>query len=102
MVPVGAGSPIEAVAVRHEEGAVAARLGTALGPVPIPAGAGPAQPQRPSSLRGQGISVIQDGGLSLSIAVSFYASEEMLKLLSLLSGWGRRANGLLLAVRIQR
>lgn len=99
MVPVGAGSPIEAVTIRHEEGAVTAGLGTALGPVTIPAGTGPIQPQRP---RGQRISVIQDGSFSLSVTVSLYASEKTFKLLSLLSGWGRWANGLLLAVRVDR
>lgn len=96
-MPVGARSPIEAVAIRHEECAVTAGLGTALGPVTIPAGAGPIEPQRP---RGQRISIIQDGGFSLSILVSLYASEKTFELLSLLSGWGRQANGLLLAVRM--
>lgn len=38
MVPVGARCPIEAVTIRHEEGAVTAGLGAALGPVTIPAG----------------------------------------------------------------
>lgn len=102
MMPVGAWSPVEAVTIRHEEGAVAARLGTALGSVTIPAGTGPTEPQRPSSLRGQRISIIQDGCLSLPILVSLYASEKTLKLLSLLSGWGQRANGLLLALGVDR
>lgn len=99
MVPVGARSSIEAVTIRHEEGAVTARLGTALGPVTIPAGTGPTEPQRP---RGQRISIIQDGGFSLSISGSLYASEKTFKLLSFLSGWGRWANGLFLAVRMDR
>lgn len=102
MVPIGAGSPIEAVPIRHEEGAVAAGLGAALGPIPVPAGTGPAEPQRPGSLGGQRISVVQDGGLSLSVSVSLYASEETLKFLSFLSGRRRRADGLLLAVRVDR
>lgn len=99
MVPVGARSPIEAVTIRHEECAVTARLGTALGPVTVPAGTGPIEPQRP---RGQRISIIQDGGFSLSISISLYASEKTFELLSLLSGRGWRANGLLLAVRVNR
>lgn len=99
MVPIGARSPIEAVTIRHEERAVTARLGTALGPVTITAGTGTIEPQRP---RGQGISIIQDGGFSLSISVSLYASEKTFKILSLLSGWGRQANGFLLAVRMNR
>lgn len=98
MVPIGAWSPVEAVTIGHEEGAVTARLGTTLGPVTIPAGTGPAQPQCPTSVRRQRISIIQDGGLSLSIPVSLYASKKTLKLLSLLSGWGHWANGLLLAL----
>ncbi len=95
MMPVGPWSTIKAVAIRHEEGAVTARLGTALGPVTIPAGTGPIELQRP---RGQRISIIQNGGFSLSISVSLYASKKTFKLLSLLSGWGRQANGLLLSV----
>lgn len=38
MVPVGAGGSIEAVPIRHEECAVTAGLGTALGPVTVSAG----------------------------------------------------------------
>lgn len=101
MVPIGAGSPIEAVAVGHEEGAVAAGLSTALGPVTIPTGTRPTQPQRPVWLRRQGISIIQDGGLPLSVSASFYASKETVKLLSFLPG-RRWTNGLLLVVRMDR
>lgn len=50
MVPIGAGSPIEAVTIGHEEGAVAAGLGAALGPVTVPAGTRPTESQRPGSL----------------------------------------------------
>lgn len=97
MVPVGPRSPVEAVTVRHEESAVAAGFGTALGSVAIPAGAGPTEPQ---SARGQGVSVVQDGGFPLSISGSLYASKKTFELLSFLSGWGRWANGFFLAVRM--
>lgn len=97
MVPIGARSSVEAVTVRHEESAVAAGFGTALGPVAVPAGTGPAEPQR---ARGQRVPVIQDGGLPLSISGSLYASEKTFQLLPFLSGWGRWANGLFLAVRM--
>lgn len=98
MVPIGAGGPVEAVTIGHEEGAVAARLGATLGPVPIPAGAGPTEPQRSTSLGGQRIAVVQDGRLSLSIPVSLYASEKTLQLLSLVPGRGQQADGILLAL----
>ncbi len=100
MVPIGTGSPIEAVPIRHEESAVTVQLSTVT--VTIPTGTGPTEPQHPSSFRGQSISIIQDGGLSLSISASFYASKKTFKLLSLLSGWGRWVNGLLLLVRRDR
>lgn len=95
MVPVGARSSVEAVTVRHEESAVAAGFGTALGSVAIPAGTGPTEPQ---CARGQRVSIVQDGGFALSISGSLYASEETFKLLSFLSGWGWRADGFFLAV----
>lgn len=44
MVPIGAWSPIEAVTIGHEEGAVTAGLGAALGPVTISARTGPIEP----------------------------------------------------------
>lgn len=96
-MPVGARSPIKAVTIRHEESAVTAGLGTALGPVTIPAGTRTVELQRP---RRQRISIIQDGGFSFSISTSLYASKKTFEVLSLLSGWGRQANGLLLVVRM--
>ena len=102
VVPVGARSPIEAVTVRHEESTVTTRLSTALGPVPVSAGTRPTEPQCPGSFRGQGISIIQDGSLSLPIPVSLYASKKTCEVLSLLSGRRRRTNRLLLAVRMDR
>lgn len=98
MVSVGARSTIEAVTIRHEEGASTARLSTALGPVTIPAGTGPTEPQR---TRGQRI-IIQDGSFSLSISGALDAAKKTFKLLSFLSAWGWRANGLLLALRMDR
>lgn len=98
MVSISARGPIEAVTIRHEESAFTARLSTALGPVTIPAGTGPTEPQR---ARGQRI-IIQDGGLSLSISVALDAAKKTFELLSFLSGWGWRTNGLLLAVRMDR
>lgn len=44
MVPIGAGSSIEAVTIGHEEGAITARLGAALGPVTISARTGTIEP----------------------------------------------------------
>lgn len=101
MMPISAGSPIEAVTIRHEKSAITARLSTALRPVTIPTGAGPTKPcQRPISLRGQRISIIQYGRLSLSISVSFDATKQTFQLFSLLSGWRWRANRILLAIRM--
>lgn len=100
MVPVGAGGPVQAVAVGHEECAVTAGLGAALGSVAVPAGARPAESQRPGSLRWQGIPVVQDGSLSLSVSVSLYASQKTLKLLPFLSGRRWWTDGLLLSVRV--
>lgn len=100
VVPVGAGSAIQAVTIRHEEGAVTPRFRTALGPVTVAARTRPVEPQRARSLRRQRISIIQDGGLSLSIPVPLYPSQKTFKLQSFLSGWGQRANRLLLALRM--
>lgn len=86
---------IEAVAVRHEEGAVTARFGTALGAVTIPARTRPTEPQCPTSLRGPRISIIQNGGLSLSVWVPLDPSEETFKFLPLLPGRGRGTDRIL-------
>lgn len=101
-MPIGPRSPIEAIAIRHEEGAVTPWLSTALRPVTIPAGTRPTEPQRASSLRLNRISIIQNGGLPLSISVSLYASKKTLKLLPFLSGGRWWANGLLLVVWMDR
>ena len=92
MVPVGARRPVQAVPVGHEQGAVAAGLGAALGPVPRPAGARAPQPHRPRRrLGGQRVAVVQDGGLALAVAAPapFDAAEHAVELLPLLPG-GRR------------
>lgn len=99
---VGPWSPIEAVAIRHEKGAVASWLCTALRPVTIPAGTRPTEPQRARSLRLNRISIIQNGGLSLSISASLDAAEKTFKLLPFLSGGRRRTIGLLLMVWMDR
>lgn len=99
MVPIGAWSPIEAVTIGHEEGTVTARLSTPLGSIAVPAGTGPIKPQ---CSRWKRIAIIQDGRFSFSISVSLDASEKTFKLLSLLSGWGRRADRLLLVLRMDR
>lgn len=63
MVAIGAGRPVQAVAVGHEQRAVAARLGAALRPVAVPAGARTVQPQR---ARRERVAVVQNGGFPLA------------------------------------
>lgn len=98
MMAVGARGSIEAVAVRHEEGAVTARLSTVLRAVTVPARTRPTEPQRPTSLRGPRISVVQNGGLSLSVWVPLDPSEETFEFLPLLPGGGQGADRLLRVV----